>query len=221
MTQRKRFVLAESQWKTIPWKSNPKTPRDRLSDTLVDLPGLFEEMDVMRACTDPDRKAALCEAVISKCWSLESDLWNWRTGADVPDPEFHPDMDKPSPTLDRVAVLHIFCLYWALQILVYNILRSVSPDPSALPERTNPRIYSRRIADAMKVITRHDSGLHGIHTSGLAAGITLMYLAQADGDVVSEESTIIQEVLRRSAPGQTAHRFLGSCQQTFSKIVYS
>jgi len=241
MSQRKKFVLAEPQWKTIPWKHIPKTPRDRLNDILVDLPGLFEEVDIVHACTDdPARQTTLREAVIAKCWSLESDLWNWRTTTGVPDPEFqvhvyghvHPtDVDNnskpvpppppPPPTLERVAVLHILCLYWALRLLIYNTLRSVSLDPSALPERTNPRIYSRLIADAMKVIMNHESGLHGIHTSGLAAGISLMYLAQTDGEVESEESAVIVEALRKSAPGRTATRFLVSCQKTFSKLMGS
>ncbi|KAL4989870.1 hypothetical protein BDW68DRAFT_175624 [Aspergillus falconensis] len=55
LRQRKRCFLADPDWRTMPWlQREKKNARDHLMDILLDLTGLFEDLDNMKSIPDPN-----------------------------------------------------------------------------------------------------------------------------------------------------------------------
>ncbi|KAM7186037.1 Sterigmatocystin biosynthesis regulatory protein [Rhypophila sp. PSN 637] len=91
--QRKRLVLGDPAWKTVPWQLSPKNLKDVLVDVLVDMPGLVEDFDhMMRHFHQLEMSSAslftrqsaamitattLCEELLQKCWEYDRHLLDW------------------------------------------------------------------------------------------------------------------------------------------------
>ncbi|KAK0732018.1 hypothetical protein B0H67DRAFT_92482 [Lasiosphaeris hirsuta] len=210
---RKKTALSSPEWKTIPWRCIPKTPKDLLLDTFVEMPGLLQDVDEMRA--DPPGHPTLRHELVRRCWRYESELSAWRARAGIADPAYRLELGVGSPpALDLVAASHILCVYWSMCIIVYSTLHSLSADKTTLPERANPRVYCRRIAEAVPVLLHPRSGAYGMHLANFPAAIALVYLNAADGGgVASEERGIILRAFERSVAGKTAGHFIASAQR--------
>ncbi|KAH8653805.1 hypothetical protein BX600DRAFT_471667 [Xylariales sp. PMI_506] len=50
-----RLFLEEDEWKSIPWGTTPKTFRDKLTDILVDLPGLRDKVSSLSLLSEKDQ----------------------------------------------------------------------------------------------------------------------------------------------------------------------
>ncbi|KAM7210273.1 hypothetical protein V8F06_014352 [Rhypophila decipiens] len=90
--QRKKLVLSDPSWKTVPWKVTPKNLKDVLVDVLVDMPGLVEEFDAMiqslrdlesHITSSAQQDAAVISAAtlrdgfLQKCWEGDRQLLDW------------------------------------------------------------------------------------------------------------------------------------------------
>ncbi|KAL3483435.1 hypothetical protein BJX62DRAFT_249473 [Aspergillus germanicus] len=137
--RRKRSPFSDSKWMTAPWKNTPKSPLDELSDILVQIPGILEELDTIQArpvsitergstTSDPNRTRVV--DLLEKCSRLEKALLTWRdTMRDALRTYDHIHYSEtnnnplPTPQVDReFAVLHMSCLYWSCSILLYTTI---------------------------------------------------------------------------------------------------
>ncbi|EER44735.1 conserved hypothetical protein [Histoplasma capsulatum H143] len=210
---RKRIILSNPEWKTIPWNEIPKTPKDLLIDILVEIPTFLEKMDIMRACLDQEIQEFQRRDLLQSCWELENELVSWRIEVGITDPTYSLDAEHSTFSLDYLAACHIMCLYWAICIILYSSLRILSCPQVILPPQTDPRIYCGRIAKAMPLLLHPQSGAYGVHLASFPVAISLMYLNAADGDAMCEEKRIIFEAFRRSGHGETVERFLQSLRR--------
>ncbi|KAK2795132.1 hypothetical protein FQN51_000551 [Onygenales sp. PD_10] len=212
---RKRTVLSNLEWKTVPWREIPKTPKDRLIDIFVEIPTLLENLDIMRGCQEADTREALQHELLQTCWELERELINWRIHLGIKDPTYTLGTTDPSSpySLEHLAACHIMCLYWSASIILYSTLHIVSNNPpTPLPPHTEPRIYCRRIAEAVPLLLHPLAGGYGVHLTSFPVSAAMMYLNAVDGEMVSEEKRMIFDAFKGSGHGRTVERFNGSIQ---------
>ncbi|KAL3488017.1 hypothetical protein BJX62DRAFT_253613 [Aspergillus germanicus] len=143
--RRRRSPFSDSDWMTAPWRKTPKSPLDKLTDILVQIPGLLEELDVIRGRAIPasgsnergsatsDTNKPRVDLLLGKCNRLEKALLAWkdtmRDELQTYD-HIHYTSDTnpinnplPTPQVDRdFAVLHMSCLYWSGSILLYTTI---------------------------------------------------------------------------------------------------
>ncbi|OJD13437.1 hypothetical protein AJ78_06110 [Emergomyces pasteurianus Ep9510] len=218
---RKKIILSNPEWKTVPWSEIPKTPKDFLLDILVEIPTLLENLDIMRACPDPEIQKLQQYELLHACWELESEVTRWRFELGITDMTYSLDAEQSSFSFDYLAASHIMCLYWAICIIIYSSLRILSSPQVVLPPHTDPRIYCCRIAKAMPLLLHPRSGAYGVHLASFPVAMALMYLSAVDGDAIHEEKQIIFNAFRRSGYGETVERFNQSmrCQDAKSHQV--
>ncbi|KAK2809698.1 hypothetical protein FQN50_003543 [Emmonsiellopsis sp. PD_5] len=208
---RKKTVLSNPEWKTVPWREIPKTPKDRLIDIFVEIPTLLENLDIMRGCQETNTRATLQHELFQTCWELERELINWRIQLGIKDPTY--TLGSSPYSLEHLAACHIMCLYWSLCIILYSTLRIVSNNPQTpLPPHTEPRIYCHRIAEVVSLLLHPLAGGYGVHLTSFPVSAAMMYLNAVDGEMVSEEKRMIFEAFKVSGHGRTVERFNGSMQ---------
>ncbi len=213
---RKRTILSEPRWKTIPWRDIPKTPKDLLIDILVEMPTLLEDLDLMKECKDQESWKVSQYKLSQRCWDFERKLLKWQVDVGVTDPTYSLDVDHTPFSLDLVAASHIMCLYWSICIIVYGTLHIISDSHVNLSGHTDPRWYCRRIAEAVSVLLHPLSGVYGVHLTSFPVAQVLRYLNAADGPIVSKEKNMILDVFRRSGHGKTVDIFVASINATMS-----
>ncbi|KAI3397288.1 hypothetical protein diail_11020 [Diaporthe ilicicola] len=72
--QRKRTALSRDDWKTVPWSKYPKRSKDMLTDILVEIPGVFEDMDRCESLSDEDMKRKEYRRLVIICLGLHAQL---------------------------------------------------------------------------------------------------------------------------------------------------
>lgn len=120
---RKRCVLAEPQWKTIPWLQQEKSPRDHLMDIIAELSGIFENLDVMKTCDDPFEKERLKQQIIDGLLQMQQDLVTWQL-------VYAPDYEIPTKIPEEVSPqqvigCHLMTFFWATVIIAVRDRKSV------------------------------------------------------------------------------------------------
>lgn len=208
---RKRSPLSDPEWKTIPWQTIPKTPKDLIVDILAETPGLVENLDAFREENDPDAREILRRELVEKCWTLESELSAWRTKLRIQNPAYRLASPQSTFSMDVLAAAHIMCIYWVISIVVYGTLHSVIP-PSAtdcLPRHMDPRLYFRRIAEAVTLMVHPSSGIYGTQLTTFPTLAVFLYLDAGDrgGEEVRE---MIFDAYKRSGRHEIVEKFQAS-----------
>lgn len=151
---RKPSPFSSREWKTIPWSLIPKDPKNELLDILIDVPGLQENFDELRACHDDDieRKVYLRQSVKKTCWLLDYQLRRWSgTSGLIPInfAESHVSncgQEYSMPSSEDFAMAHAGLLYWTTCLIVYQVLGYINRlEQRRLPGRMEPRQYCRKI----------------------------------------------------------------------------
>ncbi|KAF4541032.1 C6 zinc finger domain containing protein [Lasiodiplodia theobromae] len=209
---RKKSVFSEPQWKEIPWQVIPKTPKDALLDIMVDLPTLMEKLDnFVEGEHEEGVTKVLREALMQECWDADRRLLEW-----VRTMKFFVDVDKVAHVeqVGNFAVAQLIYFYWAACIMLFSILQSAnmtSAQPDALPPRTDPRVYARKIAHSASYFFEPDAGLFGAHVASFSIGMALTVLRRTGTSPQDKED---HELLTRvlDIPGVNA---------TIGKFLYS
>ncbi|KAK4207284.1 Sterigmatocystin biosynthesis regulatory protein [Rhypophila decipiens] len=149
--QRKKLVLSDPSWKTVPWKVTPKNLKDVLVDVLVDMPGLVEEFDAMiqslrdlesHITSSAQQDAAVISAAtlrdgfLQKCWEGDRQLLDWsQHGLD----------NHGQDLVIQIAQVHGMSLYWTTALVLYTMMQAASnlclsfePRPIKIPVDSSP-----------------------------------------------------------------------------------
>lgn len=193
-------MLSNPEWKSIPWQEIPKNLKDILVDVLVDIPGLVEDFDNMRLCTDASRQATLRLELIQKCWDCDRQLLAWLTLLrHLVSPGDHPGPGPPPGPLSEDLVIHVaqvhgMSLFWTTSLVLYSILQMASGPQANLPERTNPTYYARKLVEAITTLLNPKAGLYGQQSAALPLEIALQYTGVIGSS--SGESEVLLEALK-------------------------
>ncbi|KAJ0155201.1 hypothetical protein CTA2_12932 [Colletotrichum tanaceti] len=224
--RRRRCPLSHPAWKTVPWRTTPKTPKDVLVDIFVDVPGLLEDLDRMRSCRDDAVRERRRGKLVEDCWRMDGELQWWLDNLS-PRAELRELMDRggglDSPTARDVVVASVMALCWTVSLLTYSTLRlglavgakeEAGPDPPELPARTDPLVYCARIADVVDVFFHPAAGTFGVQSAPLPIGMALMYLDSSEDGSDSETKRKLRGLFGRTASnGIDIGKFLLSTQR--------
>ena len=178
---RKRSVLNEEQWKTLPWKGRVKTPNDSLLDILAGIPEVLEKVDRWGALSSgsPQDEARDLETS-AQCWTLHIQLQAWLTANEH---EIHtPVTTTPtSITFRNFEVAFLTTRYWVTSLLLYTALDTASRVPPTNtdcthPDRPHPRHFARLIARSASYFFREEFGATGATAIAFPLGNTLLYM---------------------------------------------
>ncbi|KAL2827116.1 hypothetical protein BJY01DRAFT_241219 [Aspergillus pseudoustus] len=126
--RRKCSPFSDSQWMSAPWKGTPKSPLDELTDVLVQIPGLLERLDNIRASSVAKRSPKAWNDLLDECIRIEQTLLAWKAtmSKELRSYDYIHYSDNnplPMPQVDRdFAVLHMSALYWSCSILLYTTI---------------------------------------------------------------------------------------------------
>ena len=210
---RKRTILAEEKWKTVPWTLHEKRSKDKLLDILADTPSLREDFDTMKKCTDLALQRAQTERLLERCWSLESDLQKWyaETASEmIVDQQFFEDSTEVN--LVQLAAAHLATTYSATCIILYSILRELVEPLAPLPARTELRPYARQIAKTASIFFHPRVGTYRQHLAPFPILIALRYISSLDPVEMQEERRWLDSCLAKPE-GAMTRSFIQSMQR--------
>lgn len=206
---RKPTALSTSKWKEIPWKCIPKTPRDRLVDTMLDFPEITTEVSRLDLTTREFDQLFQREKLIEKCWSIIRDLRRWEDTWGAEAVKFATNRvnteSSPEPphfASEDLAKGHIMLIYWSHCIMICDIFQSQIREslkprtPAAWPEYTKPATYCRKLANLLRFFQINKSGSFFMNMVLTTTAYCFQYLSREEEDGPPIEKGILLKALR-------------------------
>lgn len=139
---RSRTVLADTQWRDLPWKSSQKGLRDLLIDILLEIPEVYHRTDELTRDNCRSKILPGLINIMKLCWRIDSQLNEWYGLLEtfVAGPVYWPKLstidspfdDTESGKVFAVAfhfpsydVAHVMILYWIALLLHHPLLCSM------------------------------------------------------------------------------------------------
>ncbi|RDH24488.1 hypothetical protein M747DRAFT_253615 [Aspergillus niger ATCC 13496] len=200
--RRKRSPFSDNNWMSAPWKYRTKSLLDGLTDILVQVPGLLEELDTIRASPIAERSLRGWENLLGECIRIEQMLLAWKEtmGDKLQTFDYTQSGNPPQmPQVDRdFALLHMSCLYWSCCILLYTTIYMAANEahqgpsfahfltiPFSSPgcpnyrDERNPTLHAHRIIHTIPLSHGRYAGGYGALCSTFPLGMSLRYFAVA------------------------------------------
>ncbi|KAL2831842.1 hypothetical protein BDW59DRAFT_125810 [Aspergillus cavernicola] len=195
LRHRKRVFLADLEWKTIPWLYHEKTPRDHLVDVLVDLTGLFEDLDLMKSCQDMYEKEIARQNLIDRFLQLNQDLLTWQA---LYAPDFQPRDELPGsvPPQDLVGA-HLMTTFWATAIISSGNLRGLwyPGEEFDLGPDLDLDLFCGNIVRTFPFFNHPSMGLFRAHIYTFPMTVAIHYICAAGPSRLVEERRLLADCL--------------------------
>ncbi|PSN74884.1 hypothetical protein BS50DRAFT_26197 [Corynespora cassiicola Philippines] len=182
---RKATPLNSDEWKTIPWKLHPKTPKDSLIDILAGIPELMHDREILPTLGSNVYANGHGKS-LKKCLKLSKKLEYWSLR--YMDLLYTPASEKAVAIHFRDPnTAHLSVLYWTTSTLLYlclDDLLSVPFSDKSLhhQDRNHPRVFARRIARSASYFFGESLGIWGATTISFPIGTALLYLKRNEID---------------------------------------
>ncbi|KAL2854266.1 hypothetical protein BJY01DRAFT_43834 [Aspergillus pseudoustus] len=207
LRRRKRLFLADAEWKTIPWLKHEKTPRDHLLDVMMDMAGLFEDTDNMKACPDPLKKEKLRQQLIDGFLALKYGLLTWQT---LHAPDYHPTYtadnlpDEVDP--EDLTGAHLMTLFWATSIVACSNLDSLcAPHGAEYHVEWDLDEFCGDIVRTLPFFCHPSMGLFRQHVAVYPTTVALHYICAAGATRLVDERRILADSLYDPALAGVRH----------------
>ncbi|RFN54369.1 hypothetical protein FIE12Z_1496 [Fusarium flagelliforme] len=226
-SRRRRSPFSRQQWKQSPlWRSVTDSPLNRLVDILVEVPGLLEDLDVLRQASNPTEIERLYNSLMEKCRTCEMALSSWETavgpilktydyiiiGETLPIPRNDDDL----------AMIYLSCYYWMTWLLVLSTkgFTELETSPTltlmSCPSQILARSYAYRIAHAMHLLFQPPAGDYTAVAVFFPLGNAIRYLIMAETfggqRIMSKERLLLTKIFARPFLGSFVGRFLKNLQ---------
>ncbi|CAK7205527.1 hypothetical protein SEUCBS139899_008304 [Sporothrix eucalyptigena] len=203
---RRRTILNQIEWMTIPWRNVAKTPKDTLIDIMSGIPGLLESVDylndVMQKSASPDDFESFRRKILATAWGFDQQLCEWyndnlrkdrlqfleRSSFDDDDVDILTDGCSALPTED-LSIVYLMTVYCTACLLLYSTMHSL--EIRNLPERANVSIYINRIASYLRLFFHPSTGQYGLEMTSFPLGLCLQILSSnfhTGGDPVKQRA---------------------------------
>lgn len=170
----------------IPWSVNPKTPRDRIVDVLVEVPTLLQATDAERfsPCETEFRPGVYKKHLTHFLLGLQSKLDRWQAEncaiislASRFPPLWDTNVSDFELQSEDIVALHVTSIYWAVHALLSTTKRGISDIDGSLRADTSVEEACGKIVGAVSCILHPCTGLFRNHLVTIPLGIVL-YLMQ-------------------------------------------
>jgi hypothetical protein len=213
VSDRRRILLDAPEWKTIPWREQEKTPKDKVLDILASVPGHFEDLDALRTCADPEEAAALRAQLQADCVKAHEQLeaWEREIGPSIREYDYAAAagaLPEPESVAD-LELLHVSHLYWMTCATIYSTMHFCDN----LPPGKDPREYAYKIAHAVHLFSAPRHGLSGFHAALIPLGVALRILRLVDPGSERRQQALLVDYLGRPDMGGYAGRFMPNIQR--------
>ncbi|KAL4878812.1 hypothetical protein BJY04DRAFT_195122 [Aspergillus karnatakaensis] len=193
LRNRKRCFLADPEWKTIPWLQQPKTPRDHLFDVLLDLTGLFEDLDLMKICPNPGKKELAKKHIIDRFFQLHQDLLAWEI---LYSPPYEPPLQPPETVRPQeIAGAHLMTTYWASVIIVASNLQSLVGPDNELELGVDLDLFCSKLIRSSRLFVHPSLGLFRTHITTYPMTVAIHYICAAGPKRLVEERRLLADCL--------------------------
>ncbi|KAF4943718.1 hypothetical protein FGADI_13217 [Fusarium gaditjirri] len=179
---RKRSAFNTPEWKSIPWSTLPKTPKDELVDILLEIPGLLQDLEQESA--DTTQQESLHKQLRERCRICDEDLRNWSTSSGEASVSFAeglisiPATQDSSLSPEDFAMAHLGMIYWATCSLLYQIMG----------DDTRAWLYGRKILLMVPFFQRPDMGAIFINFVGFPISVVVSFVARQEEHAAFEGS---------------------------------
>jgi hypothetical protein len=182
---RKKSWLSDPSWKKIPWRHTKKTPKDTLTDIVIEIPGVLEEIDrfQLSRCGQNSRASLHDPAIQARIQDLENELNGWYQ-------QNNPIISSERLASDdiSVAVAHVMSAYWATKLLLLGIRQVDKSARVTKSYETDLQEIRENIFLLLPQLVGPQSGLFGRHIAAYPAGILQRsYGSQAMCDTLDED----------------------------------
>ena len=194
--------MSRDDWKTVPWAKHPKSTKDTLLDILVEIPGVFEDIDNCEGLGDHKMKLEEYPRVVATCLGLHTELQSWY-GALPPERRYmdtHGLEAEDERVIEELPDMYTMLLYWATCLSLYNAMRVHSGRrpanvPPFLPDgATDLGQYISNMSRILPFFFSPDAGKSNLLLAAFPLGTALQFMlllkGQAwDGDRLPEEDS--------------------------------
>ncbi|CRG86047.1 hypothetical protein PISL3812_03050 [Talaromyces islandicus] len=214
---RKKSVLSNPEWKTIPWECHPKSQKDKLLDILTEIPTLLEESDILsRSSSDEtqEEKDRRRQRLIQHCWLCDKHLTRWHEAMTVHTRKHSRPFNNARQSIlidtTELGSAHLMTLYWSTCVLLYRVLRqAVGPDIQ-LPKRVNDiKGYCQKIVRALPIFFHPAVGAFRAYLSTFPMYIVISHLYVFGEDEKKAELKLMEDCYK-TTEGITIGRFMKS-----------
>ncbi|KAL7907731.1 hypothetical protein GGI35DRAFT_65866 [Trichoderma velutinum] len=144
--RRTHSPLHSPEWRTVPWRTIPKSVKDKLMDIMEDIPFMLVSYDNLRACQDPDRADELRQIAMLHCEHISNslDIWEEEMGVDLNQFDYTVvGSPLPEPKDDtEFSLVYLSSVFWGARLILYSTLgmmnmayaaASASPGTDSVP----------------------------------------------------------------------------------------
>lgn len=224
--RRKRTSLSRDEWKTVPWTKHAKGTKDELLDILVEVPGVFEDIDNCESLADPELKQVEYRQLAATCLSLHAQLQAWYDS--LPPGQSYVDTSgleiEDDRAIEELPGMYTMLLYWSTCLYLYNAMRVHSRRrpasvPPFLPEgAVNLGQYVSSMSRLLPFFFNPNAGKANLLLAAFPLGTALQFMlllkGQAcGGDMLPEEDSNRLLVLFNKPEFKPVMDFLNSLQR--------
>ncbi|KAK7587931.1 hypothetical protein V3481_010621 [Fusarium oxysporum f. sp. vasinfectum] len=182
-----RSPFNSPEWKSIPWSRISKSPKDKLVDILLEIPGLLEDLSL--GLTDQTQTHhSLREQLQARCHLCDIQL--------RPSQVFN-----PSP--EDFAIAHLSMIYWATCSMLCQIMHRTADD-----DDTDPWLYCHKILLMVPFFQRPDMGAIFINFLGFPVGRVISFLTRQVEPRTAELRELLQKIFQNQHQGSQLRAFL-------------
>ncbi|KAF4985995.1 hypothetical protein FDECE_16187 [Fusarium decemcellulare] len=232
ISRRRRSPFSHPEWKqTHLWHSVTDSPINKLLDVMVEIPGLLQDLDVMRQAPTPKETQNLHTDLSAKCQACELALLAWEVeiGDDLRTYDYTADNTVPLPwDEDNLALLYLSHLYWMTCLMLFSTMGFCElEDPQAKANgdfgdllsssaQKTAKSYAYRIAHSIDLLFQPPAGTYSAAASFFPLGNALRYLIMLETyggqNIFSKERLMLIKAFKRPFLGSFVGRFLRNLQ---------
>jgi hypothetical protein len=205
------------------------SPLNKLVDILVEIPGLLEDLDILRQASHQARSKELTNTLMNACRACEKDLLSWEveTG-DILTTYDYTVVGKLLPLPDNdddLAVVYLSCYYWMTCLMMYSTMgfceledpnTNTKPSLMDCPSQRIATSYAYRIAHAMHLLFHPPAGDYSSVAVFFPLGNAIRYLIMTETyggqSTMSDERLLLKKIFARPFLGSFVGRFLRGLQ---------
>ncbi|KAF4466934.1 hypothetical protein FALBO_6202 [Fusarium albosuccineum] len=231
ISRRWRSPFSHPEWKQARlWHSVADSPINKLLDIMVEIPGLLQDLDVMRQAPTPEEAQKLHTDLSAKCEACELALLAWEVeiGDDLRTYDYTANTVPLPQNEDDLALLYLSHLYWMSCLMLFSTMGFCElEDPRAKAEggfgdllsssaQRTAMSYAYRIAHSIDLLFQPPAGTYSAAASFFPLGNALRYLIMLETygsqNILSKERLMLIKAFKRPFLGSFVGRFLRNLQ---------